>query len=184
MKPHASPCDNRQGDLFKIALETIVDLAHPLVKLVHTVDWPGLEAALGASFCEDNGRPAISTRLMVALHYLKYTFDLSDEDVVAGWVENLYWQTLSGMKYFEHRPPIDPFSMTHWRKRIGQEGAEAMLKQTIEAGPKLKAVKPSQLERVNVDTTVQEKHVRFPTDARSYDRARQRLVGRGASTRR
>jgi IS5 family transposase len=41
---------------------------------------------------------------------------------------------------------------------------------------KLKAVKPHQLKRVNVDTTVQEKEVRFPTDARLYDRARQRLV--------
>jgi len=176
MNPQASPCDDRQGDLFKIELETIVDLAHPLVKLAHTVDWPGLEAALGASYCEDNGRPAISTRLMVALHYLKYTFDLSDEDVVAGWVENPYWQYLSGMKHFEHRPPIDPSSMTRWRKRIGETGAEKLLKETIEAGLRLKAVKPSQLDRVNVDTTVQEKHVRFPTDARSYDRSRQRLV--------
>jgi IS5 family transposase len=41
---------------------------------------------------------------------------------------------------------------------------------------KLKAIKPSQLQRVNVDTTVQEKEVRFPTDARLCDRARQRLV--------
>ena len=113
---------------------------------------------------------------MVALHYLKFTFDLSDEDVVAGWVENPYWQVLSGMKHFEHRRPIDPSSMTHWRKRVGAAGAEAMLKETIEAGLVLKAIKPSQLARVNVDTTVQEKHVRFPTDARLYNRARARLV--------
>ena len=113
---------------------------------------------------------------MVALHYLKFTFDLSDEDVVAGWVENPYWQVLSGMKHFEHRRPIDPSSMTYWRKRVGTAGAEAMLKETIEAGLALKAIKPSQLARVNVDTTVQEKHVRFPTDARLYKRARARLV--------
>ena len=113
---------------------------------------------------------------MVALHYLKFTFDLSDEDVVAGWVENPYWQVLSGMKHFEHRRPIDPSSMTYWRKRVGAAGAEAMLKETIEAGLALKAIKPSQLARVNVDTTVQEKHVRFPTDARLYNRARARLV--------
>ena len=30
--------------------------------------------------------------------------------------------------------------------------------------------------RLNVDTTVQEKYVRFPTDTRLYDRARARLV--------
>ena len=66
--------------------------------------------------------------------------------------------------------------MTRWRKRIGDAGAEELLKETIEAGLKLKAVKPSQLKRVNIDTTVQEKEIRFPTDCRLYDRARERLV--------
>jgi transposase, IS5 family len=80
------------------------------------------------------------------------------------------------MKYFEHEAPIDPSSMTRWRKRIGEAGAEELLKETIIAGLKTKAVKASQLKHVNVDTTVQEKEVRFPTDARLYDRARQRLV--------
>ena len=37
-------------------------------------------------------------------------------------------------------------------------------------------IKPSELRRVNVDTTVQEKHIRFPTDPRLYDRMRERLV--------
>ena len=113
---------------------------------------------------------------MVALHYLKYTYNLSDDDVVEAWVENPYWQYFSGMKYFVHEPPIDPSSMTRWRKRIGEAGAEELLKETIAAGLKLKAVKTFQLKRVNVDTTVQEKEIRFPTDARLYDRARQLLV--------
>ena len=66
--------------------------------------------------------------------------------------------------------------MTNWRKRIGEAGAEELLKETISAGLKTKAAKPSQFKRVNVDTTVQEKEVRFPADVRLYDRARQRLV--------
>jgi IS5 family transposase len=66
--------------------------------------------------------------------------------------------------------------MTRWRKRIGESGAEGLLRETLDAGLKIKAVKPHQLKRVNVDTTVQEKEIRFPTDARLYDRARQRLV--------
>jgi IS5 family transposase len=120
--------------------------------------------------------PGIPTRLMVALHYLKYTLDLSDEQVVRGWVENPYWQYLSGEKFFQHELPIDPSSMTRWRQRIGEAGAEELLKETIQAGLRLKLIKPAQLKRVNVDTTVQEKNLRFPTDARLYDRARERLV--------
>jgi IS5 family transposase len=113
---------------------------------------------------------------MVALHYLKYRHDLSDEDVVACWVENPYWQHFSGMKYFQHRAPIDPSSMTRWRKRLGEAGAEQMLRATIEAGIEMRVIRPAELKRVNVDTTVQTKAVRFPTDARLYQRMRERLV--------
>jgi IS5 family transposase len=176
MKPKQSPHHNRQHDLFRSELAQIINLRHPLVKLSQTVDWDRLDELFGSTFCPDQGRPAISTRLMVSLHYLKYMYNLSDEDVVWGWVENPYWQYLSGMKFFQHGFPIDPSTMTRWRKRIGEAGAEELLKETIEAGLKLKAVKVSQLTRVNVDTTVQEKDIRFPTDARLYDRARERLV--------
>ncbi len=176
MKPKKSTQENRQRDLFRVEFERIVDPTHGMSKLANVVDWDRLDELFGSTYCLDNGRLAVSTRLMVALHYLKYTYNLSDEDVVEGWVENPYWQYLSGMKFFEHEAPIDPSSMTRWSKRIGEAGAEELLKETIQAGLKLKAVKPHQLKRVNVDTTVQEKEVRFPTDARLYDRARQRLV--------
>jgi hypothetical protein len=51
-----------------------------------------------------------------------------------------------------------------------------MLKETIQTGLRLKVITPTQLKRVNVDTTVQTKAVRYPTDARLYNRARERLV--------
>ena len=177
MKPKKSAHKNRQKDLFRIELSKIIDPGHSLVKLSKVVNWDQLEELFGSTYCQDNGRPGVSTRLMVALHYLKYTHNLSDDDVVDTWVENPYWQYFSGMQWFEHKVPIHPSSMSRWRKRIGEAGAEKLLQETIKAGLKLKAVKPFQLKRVNVDTTVQEKEVRFPTDARLYDRARQRLVG-------
>jgi IS5 family transposase len=74
------------------------------------------------------------------------------------------------MRYFEHEMPIDPSSMVRWRKRIGEAGAEDLLKQTIGSGLKIKAIKGHQLKRVNVDTTVQEKAIRYPTDARLYQK--------------
>ena len=157
MKPKKPPQKNRQGDLFRIELSRIIDPSHGLVKMSRIVEWDRLDELFGATYCPDNGRPGVSTRLMVALNYLKYTYNLSDQDVIDTWVENPYGQYFSGMKYFEHKPPIDPSSMTRWRKRIGDAGAEELLKETIAAGLKIKAIKPSQLKRVNVDTTVQEK---------------------------
>jgi IS5 family transposase len=66
--------------------------------------------------------------------------------------------------------------MTRWRKRLGDAGAEQMLRATIEAGIAMRVIRPAELMRINVDTTVQTKAIRFPTDARLYQRMRERLV--------
>ena len=113
---------------------------------------------------------------MVGLEYLKHVHGLSDEVVVARWVENPYWQYFCGEEYFQHRPPIDPSSLTRFRRRIGASGCEEILKATIDAGLGSGAVKPRDLRRVTVDTTVQDKAVAFPTDSRLLNRSRVRLV--------
>jgi len=81
---------------------------HPLVQLGMRIDWASFEDALGATYHPTQGAPGISTRLMAALHYLKYQHDLSDENVVAHWVENPYWQHFSGQRTFQHRAPARP----------------------------------------------------------------------------
>jgi IS5 family transposase len=87
------------------------------------------------------------------------------------------------MKWIEHELSINASSMARWRKRIGEAGAEKLLKEIIKAGLKLKAVKYFQLKRVNIDSTVQEKEICFSTDARLYDRSRQRIVDFAKRTR-
>lgn len=175
MKPKKTLHDP-QRELFRVELSLLVDANHPLVKLGGRINWAAFEELLTPTYHDKAGAPGIDTRLMVALHYLKYQHDLSDEAVVVGWVENPYWQHFSGRQFFEHKMPIDPSSMTRWRKRLGETGAEAMLKATIETGVAMGVIRPTQIAHVNVDTTVQTKDVRYPTDARLYDRARERLV--------
>jgi hypothetical protein len=65
--------------LFQVELEQLIDLHHPLVQLGMRIDWESFEQALGATYHPTQGAPGIQTRLMVALHYLKYQHDLSDE---------------------------------------------------------------------------------------------------------
>ena len=175
MQPKREP-EPPQREMFQVDLEQLIDMSHPLVRLGDVIDWQGFEQTLGSTYHPSHGAPGISTRLMVALHYLKYEHDLSDEDVVALWVENPYWQQFSGMRHFQHRMPIDPSSMTRWRKRLGDAGAEQMLRATIEAGIQMRVIRSAELKRVNVDTTVETKAIRFPTDARLYQRMRERLV--------
>ena len=175
MRPKSEP-KHPQRELFQSELEQIIDMQHALVRLGQSIDWASFEAALGATYHPTQGAPGIPTRLLVALHYLKYQHDLSDELVLAHWLENAYWQHFSGERYFQHRLPIDASSMTRWRQRLGEARAEQMLRETIAAGIKMGCIRAAQLKRINVDTTVQTKAVRYPTDARLYHRSRERLV--------
>jgi IS5 family transposase len=162
-------------DLFRERLDAIIDLKHPLVRLAGLVPWCDFDGAFGR-FYKPLGRPAKPTRLMVGLQYLKHTFDLSDEETVERWVENPYWQYFCGFEFFQHMAPIDPSLMTRWRKRIGPEAMDRVLKATVEMALASGTVKPSSLERVTVDTTVQEKAIAHPTDSRLYLKALQALV--------
>jgi len=161
--------------MFRSRLENILDHRHGLYRLSGLIDWEMFEREFGKLYSEE-GRPGIPIRLMVGLTYLSHAFNTSDEETVRRWVENPYHQYFCGEEYFQHRLPIDPSSLSRWRKRIGAEGAELILKLTIPAGLSSGAVRPSSLERVVVDTTIQEKAVAYPTDSRLYNRSRERLV--------
>ncbi len=82
MKPKTTAKNDFQLSLTKIPLHTLVSKEHELVKLSSVINWQSLEEHFG-SFFEEKGRPAISTRLMIALHYLKYLDNLSDREVHA-----------------------------------------------------------------------------------------------------
>ena len=96
--------------------------------------------------------------------------------MVASWVENPYWQYFCGAEYFAHEFPCDPTSLVKWRQRVGVEGSEKLLKESLAAAQREAVLTPTEMKRVNVDTTVQEKAIAFPTDARLYHKARQALV--------
>ena len=163
------------GDLYRNRLDNMLDPQHELFRLAGLIVWSGFDDEFGR-FYRPLGRPAKPTRLMVGLSYLKHMFDLSDEAVVERWRENPYWQWFCGFEYFQHDLPCDPSSLTRWRKRIGPEGMDKLMAATIQAGLDSGAVKPTSLERVSVDTTVQPKAIAHPTDSRLYLKALLALV--------
>ena len=165
----------RSGDLFKERLDAIIDMNHSLVRLSGLVPWDGFDVDFGKHY-RPLGRPAKPTRLMAGLHYLKHMHDLSDEETVERWVENPYWQFFCGFEFFQHQLPIDPSTMTRWRKRIGPEGMEKLLAATVGVAIESGSIKKSSLERIIVDTTVQPKAIAHPTDSRLYHKALLLLV--------
>src|SRR5256712_2080294 len=173
------PRERREGgeqDLFRSRLDQIIDMNHALVKLARTIDWRFLEEKLGAVYTDKPGQPPLPTRLMAGLAILKHTYDLSDEALCDRWVENPYFQYFCGEEFFQHALVFDRSSLTRWRQRMGEEKLQALLQESLAVATRTEAMKPSDLARVVIDTTVQPKAVMFPTDAKLLNRARERLV--------
>lgn len=189
-------------DFFRSRLDQMIDLRHPLAILASRMPWLEIEAALASQLARqakagkpiealdlfgaqtvvvgggrsNAGRPRLPIRLMVSLLYLKHAFNESDEGVVERWSETPTWQYFSGMDYFEHRLPCDATLIGKFRRLLGEAGVEELLSQTIRVAIDLKAIRPSTLQSVVVDTTVQPKAIAHPTDSRLLEVARQQLV--------
>ncbi len=154
----------------------ILNLQHELCQLANEINWSRFEVVFEGCYSSQMGAPAKAVRLMVGLHYLKYMFNESDESVVERWTENPYWQYFCGFDFMQHECPIHPTTLVKWRQRVGARRLEQMLKETVELAVLSRHVTRHQLKKVTVDTTVQEKAVAYPTDARLYQKARCRLV--------
>lgn len=190
------------ADFFRARIDAMINLADPLAVLATRLPWGQIEAALAAKFerqaragqvlegldlfgptavlagagISPAGRPRLPIRLMASLLYLKHSFNLSDEELVVRWSENVLWQFFSGQEYYEHRLPCDATQIGRFRRALGEDGMELLLKATIDTAVAIEAVKTRELERVIVDTTVQEKAIAHPVDSRLLEIARHKVV--------
>ena len=188
-------------DFFRSRIDHMIDLRHPLAVLASRMPWQEIEARVAQVFsrkgragavmpdldlfgeqaqrvavASNAGRPRVPLRIMIALLYLKYAFNESDEGVVERWGETPTWQFFSGQAYFEHHRPCDATTLVKFRQLLGEEGVEELLAQTINVAVELKLIKPQELSRVIVDSTVQHKAIAHPTDSRLLETARIKLV--------
>ena len=189
-------------DFFRARIDAMIDLRDPLAVLAKRMPWGQIEAVLAPRFehrdrpgdCIEGhdlvgstkvivgagrsnaGRPKLPIRLLASLLYLKHSFNLSDEELCARWSENAVWQFFSGEDYYEHRLPCDATQIGRFRRAVGEEGLEQLLKATVETAVALGAIKPEAFERVIVDTTVQEKAIAHPVDSRLLEIARHKVV--------
>ena len=164
MKPKSNPLKD-QFHLFQASFQQMLNPNHPLVQMADKINWERFENELQPLYAE-TGRPGAPIRLLVSLCYLKYAFNVSDEDMQTLWVENPYWQYFSGYGYMQHEFPIDYTTWEKWRKRMGHERLESLLAETIDLAVREKQLKKSDCKRVTIDTTVQEKNITHPSDSK------------------
>ena len=188
-------------DFFRSRIDHMIDLRHPLAVLASRMPWQEIEAQVAqvfsrkgragvamldldlfgeqvqrASVASNAGRPRVPLRTMIALLYLKHAFNESDEGVVARWADTPRWQFFSGCAYYEDHPPCDATTLVKFRQLLGEEGVEELLAQTINVAVELKLIKPQELTRMILDSTVQHKAIAHPTDSRLLETARAKLV--------
>ena len=90
---------------------------HSIYQLSKIIDWESLENDFTRLYSR-RGRPAKPVRLMISLLLLKQLHDLSDDQVVEGWIENPYWQLLSGEHELQWSAPVASSDLTHFRKSV------------------------------------------------------------------
>jgi transposase, IS5 family len=147
-------------------LQDQVDQKHPLYLLANKINWSLFDNEFKKHYSETMGKPAKPIRLMVSLLMLKYVRNLSDESLVEQWAENIYYQYFSGEQHFQPNIPCVPTELVAFRQRIGEEGVELILKESIRVNEPPED-KNSEIV-VSVDTTVQEKNITYPTDDKLY----------------
>lgn len=135
--------------------------SHPLLVIAKKINWNSLVESFSKYYEAKKGRPILAIRLMIGLLLLKYIYDLSDEDVVSQWQENIYYQAFTGQGKFTDGAPCSSSQLTLFRKRIGVEGCEIIFAESV----RVHGDKVLQDDCI-VDSTVQEKNTTYPTDAK------------------
>ena len=157
----ASKNQEQRNFMYEGLAETL-NPKHPLYQLNKRIPWDVFEKEF-ASLYINFGRPGKPIRLMTGLLILKQLYNLSDETLVARWVENPYWQYFCGESEFQWKFPCNPSEMTYFRQRIGEKGAEKI----FEISAKMHGSKAMEKEII-ADTTAQEKNITYPTDTKLH----------------
>ena len=156
---------SKQLSMFS-SLEDMLSHQHPLFQLSNKINWECFENAFSPLYCSTNGRPAHPIRLMCGLLILKHLRNVSDEMVVFQWSENAYYQYFCGGLEFMPKQPCDASELVHFRNRIGEEGMELILAESIRVNTDHDD--EDHFDTAFIDSTVQEKNITYPTDAKLH----------------
>lgn len=156
-------------------IEKQLDPEHELLVLARKLDWYAIHKTVKVYF-KLRGRNAKDSRLTVGALMLKHRFKLSDEGVVTGLKENIYWRSFCGLTgqigAWHKKPPLNPSSLSKFRRRVGAKGIRSIeiviRNQLVQDG----SIDPTSMY---IDTTAQEKNIAYPVDTHLLNKAQERI---------
>lgn len=164
---------SNQLSLFS-SLEDMLNHNHPLYRLANKINWRRFEDSFSPLYCRTNGRPAHPIRLMCGLLILKHVRNISDESVVLQWSENAYYQYFCGQLEFLPKEPCEASDLVHFRNRIGEQGIEIILAESIRVNTDNDD--EDHFVTAFIDSTVQDKNITYPTDAKLHKKIIKRVL--------
>jgi len=150
-----------QTSFFGTDLLLQLDYSDPLIQLSQAIPWSEFEQSFSQYYTTSTGRPSKPIRLMVGLLILKQLEDLSDEKVVLQFKRNPYYQVFCGLTELSNKLPCHSTELVKFRERIGKDGFEKIFQMSVQLQGD-----DALEDTVNIDTTVQEKNITYPTDAK------------------
>ena len=150
-----------QTSFFGTDLLLQLDYSDPLIQLAQAIPWAEFEQAFSQYYTKSTGRPSKPIRLMVGLLLLKQLENLSDEKIVLQFKRNPYYQVFCGLTELSNKPPYDSTELVKFRNRIGKAGFEKIFQISVQLHGKYALE-----DTVNIDNTIQEKNITYPTDAK------------------
>ena len=175
-----------------------LDSSNQWVELGKKIPWASVEKRYAETFTSNTGNPGLSCRMAVGSLLIQKRYGFSDEDTRQEIRMNPYLQYFIGLSVFQHEAPFDQSTMTLFRKRV----SPAMLSELNdfiigrknpyeEKGPEDDDSPPSggaggcdsgegMPEKTNrgtltLDATCAPQDIRFPTDIRLLNDAREWL---------
>ncbi len=142
------------------------------IRLAGLIDWHRFESIYAQTF-STTGRPGIRARYVLGSLILKHKLEVSDEELLLQLCENPYLQYFIGLERFSKDIPFDASTLTNVRKRLGDDEFKKFEQTIIDELVEKKILKPRNLQ---IDATVFESDITYPTDCGLLNNARQYCV--------
>lgn len=158
------------------------------VKLTEVVPWDNFATIYMSVMNSEIGRPGISPRMVLGALIIKHIEKLDDRGVISNIQENIYMQYFVGLKGFCSKPIFDASLFVEIRKRIGADTFDKLNTDLIQSisesedkkhhlkkkanNENEKSEVPSNKGRLQMDATVADQYITYPTDAKVLNTSR------------